>query len=72
MRMSKKYTVFATWEMCGELEIEAHSIEDAIERVEYTSQFPDEWLDDFNGRYIDGSFEVNEDLVYHYAKKEKD
>ena len=65
--MSKKYTVFASWEMCGEVEIEADSIEDAIERVEWEFH-----LDDFNGRYIDGSFEVNEDLVYHYATEGKD
>ena len=59
--MSKVYTIFASWEMCGQVEIEADSVEEAIRMADEETK-----LSKFNECYVDGSFEINYDLVYDY------
>ena len=46
-----------TWEVCGMIEIEADSIDDAINKFDESIDFislPD------NGEYVDGSFDLSD------------
>ena len=56
--MSKYYEIPCAWEVYGTVEVPADSLEEAIEKVE---------ADDFplpsNFNYVDGSFEVDRDVV---------
>ena len=56
--MSKYYEIPCAWEVYGTVEVSADSLEEAIEKVE---------ADDFplpsNFNYVDGSFEVDRDVV---------
>jgi len=54
----KTYKPFAVWMMSSIFEIEAESLEEAIEKCEG----PDTPLPE--GNFVDGSFEVNQDIAY--------
>ena len=56
--MSKYYEIPCTWEVYGTMEVEANSLEEAIELAERDdSPMPDSY------DYIDGSFEVDRDVA---------
>ena len=57
-----KYQIPCTWSVCGVLEIEAESLDEAIIEAEI-SPLPVE------SDYIDGSFEVNEPMLEFYNKE---
>lgn len=54
----KTYKLFAVWMMSGTYEIEAESLEQAIEKCEG----PDTPLAE--GNFVDGSFEVDRAIAY--------
>ena len=51
-----RYRVPISWEMCGEIRIEASSLEEAID-IARDAILPTD------GEYVDGSASVNEDLA---------
>ena len=53
-----KFRVCCEWEMCGEFEVEADSLEKAISQVANCEE-PYDCLPD--GEYIDDSFSINYD-----------
>ena len=59
--MKKKYTIFASWEVCGMIEIEAESIEEAMRIGE--DETP---LSEYNDSFVEDSFFVDEALVRDY------
>jgi hypothetical protein len=59
--MKKKYTIFASWEICGMIEIEAESIEEAMRIGE--DETP---LSEYNDAFVEDSFFVDEALVRDY------
>ena len=62
--MSKYYEIPCVWEVYGTLEVEASSLEEAIELAEDTERtgLPDSY------DYIDGSFEVDRDVAEEINK----
>ena len=54
--MKKKWKVPVSWEMCGIIEIEAETLEDALEQVQY---HPDEVPIPDDSAYVDGSFSLS-------------
>ena len=54
--------VVAEWKMCDEFEVEADTLEDAIEKV-YAND-DDKYCVGDKGEYIDDSFEVDKKLSY--------
>mgnify|MGYP000668045618 CR=1 FL=1 len=52
----KKYKIPISWEIGSELEIEANSIEEALEKAQ-NEELPS------NGEYIDGSYEIWDDVA---------
>lgn len=57
--MKKKYKLPVSWEMCGIVEVEADSLEEAVAYFENNSDhiaFP-------SGEYVDASFGLNMDSV---------
>ena len=56
--MGKYYEIPCTWEVYGTIEIEADSLEEAIELAERDdSPMPDD------SDYVDGSFQVDRDIA---------
>ena len=56
--MGKYYEIPCTWEVYGTLEVEADSLEEAIELAERDdSPMPDE------SDYVDGSFQIDRDIA---------
>lgn len=53
-----KFKVVVTYEMCGIMEVEAESLEDAIDKVENDEEY--DYLPS-DADYIDGSFNVDVD-----------
>ena len=49
----RKFTVYYSWEMCGEIAIEANSVDEAIKIVETEIK-----LSRMDSHYLKGSFEV--------------
>ena len=63
--MSKYYEIPCTWEVYGTVEIEADSLEEAIELAERDdSPMPDE------SDYVDGSFQIDRDIAEEINKDE--
>ena len=61
--MGKYYEIPCTWEVYGTLEVEADSLEEAIELAERDdSPMPDE------SDYVDGSFQVDRDIAEEINK----
>ena len=61
--MSKYYEIPCTWEVYGTVEIEADSLEEAIELAERDdSPMPDD------SDYVDGSFQVDRDIAEEINK----
>lgn len=61
-----KYTIPCSWEMYGELTIEADSLEEACLKAEEDSAgLPEE------KHYVDGSFEVDRDLAEEMNKEKQ-
>lgn len=59
--MMKKQRIAVTWEMCGYIEVEAESIEEAMNKVkENPDNFP---LPYDGGDYVDGSFTLSTEDV---------
>ena len=53
--MSKTYTIDCSWEMYGHVDVEADSLEEAIEKVENETR-----LSDINAEYVSESFKIDE------------
>jgi len=53
-----KYKVFVEWSIAAIIEVEAESLDEAIEDVESRPGLPDN-----GGDYVDGSFSVNHDFT---------
>ena len=53
--MSKTYTINCSWEMYGHVDVEADSLEEAIEKVENETK-----LSDINAEYVSESFKIDE------------
>ena len=51
--MSKTYTIDCSWEMYGHVDVEADSLEEAIEKVENETK-----LSDINAEYVSESFKI--------------
>jgi hypothetical protein len=63
--MGKYYEIPCTWEVYGTIEIEADSLEEAIELAERDdSPMPDD------SDYVDGSFQVDRDIAEEINKDE--
>ena len=63
--MSKYYEIPCSWEVYGTMEVEANSLEEAIELAERDdSPMPDA------SDYVDGSFEVDRDVAEEINKDE--
>ena len=61
--MSKYYEIPCSWEVYGTLEVEANSLEEAIELAEREdSPMPDD------SDYVDGSFQVDRDIAEEINK----
>lgn len=60
------FKIMASWECCGEIDIEADSLEDAIAKVEDDDELYNlyEFLDGDDLGYIDGSFKINEEICF--------
>lgn len=56
-----KQRIAVTWEMCGYIDVEADSVEDAMQ---FVRDYPDECpLPKDGGDYIDGSFQLSTEDV---------
>ena len=64
--MKKTYQVVCSWEVYATSEVEAESLEDAIEIVE-----ADEFPLPTDTAYVDGSFKVDVDVTELLASKDK-
>jgi len=53
----KTYKVAVTWEVCGEVEVVANNLKAALKKARKDDTIP---LPE--GNYIDGSFEVDEEM----------
>ena len=53
--MSKTYIIDCSWEMYGHVDVEADSLEEAIEKVENETK-----LSDINAEYVSESFKIDE------------
>jgi len=62
----KTYKIACTWEVCGEAEVEANSLKEALDKVEEDDDLP---LPEAN--YIDGSFRIDREMSKHLNKGEK-
>jgi hypothetical protein len=63
LKMSKYYEIPCSWEVYGTMEVEANSLEEAIELAERDdSPMPDA------SDYVDGSFEVDRDVAEEINK----
>ena len=63
--MGKYYEIPCSWEVYGTIEIEADSLEEAIELAERDdSPMPDD------SDYVDGSFQVDRDIAEEINKDE--
>lgn len=56
----KKQRVAVTWEMCGYIDVDAESLEEAMDMVKNT---PDEFSLPVDSNYVDGSFCLSTDSV---------
>jgi len=57
MKEVYEFQIPCTWECCGYYHVEAYSLEGAIKKAEDTGDLPEQ------SEYIDGSFEINYDVV---------
>lgn len=55
-----KQRIAVTWEMCGYIEVEADSVEEAMNKV---MENPDDFSLPINHEYVDGSFWVSTEDV---------
>ena len=55
-----KQKIAVTWEMCGFIEVEGNTVEEAMENFENN---PDEYELPRDGEYVDGSFVLSTDDV---------
>jgi len=53
----KTYKIAVTWEVCGEIEIKANSLSEALKKAKADDTIP---LPE--GSYVDGSFEINDEM----------
>ena len=59
-----KYKVMVEWVVCTTVEVEADSVEDAIQKVE-----SDDSLIPTEGSYLDGSLTINQEITYQLNSK---
>ena len=59
------YRIPFQWEMCDETEVQAESLEQAIQFVRDDTELH------LEGHYVDGSFDVNEDFAAELAEIDK-
>ena len=55
-----KQKIAVTWEMCGFIEVEGNTVEEAMENFK---ENPDKYKLPSNGEYVDGSFVLSTDDV---------
>lgn len=55
-----KHRIAVTWEACGYIEVEANTLEDAMEQVKNN---PDNFSLPYDGEYVDSSFRLSTDDV---------
>ena len=60
--MSKKYTIDCSWEMYGHVDVEANSLEEAIEKVEKETK-----LSSINSEYVSESFQIDNSTFEEYG-----
>lgn len=53
----KKFTIAYEWSVCGEITVEANTLEEAIEKVEDINE------EDLPNDYIDDSWKINHDVT---------
>lgn len=64
----KKFTIYYDYVMCGEVVVEADSLDEAIDKLEHDCDIPIRNIN--KDIYVDGSFEVNISLTKEVANKE--
>ena len=62
-KITKTFRVACDWSVYGIMEIEANSLKEAVEIAEDYSLPTDT-------EYIDGSFEINEDITQHFYEQD--
>ncbi len=63
--MKKTFIIPVSWQMSGTYRIEADSLEDAINEADHLPLPNQE-----DSEFIDGSFEVNKDMIEFYNPKD--
>ena len=56
----RKYIIDCSWQMYGNVEVEANSLEEAIEKVETETE-----LSNINAEYLSDSFQIDTAAVVH-------
>jgi hypothetical protein len=62
--MSKIFKIPCSWEVCSVMEVEANSLEEAIQIAIDDAPLPTD------SEYIDGSFSVNNEMLEHFNPSE--
>ena len=60
----KKYNIPCAWEMYGVMEVEADSLDQAIETARLHGELPT------NSGYVDGSFQIDREVVEDYNQED--
>ncbi len=63
--MKKTFIIPCSWQMCGTYHIQAETLEQALEIAD-DSPLPKE----HDSSFIDGSFEIDHDMIPYYNTKE--
>lgn len=58
----KTFKIPVTWEIYGEVEVEANSAEEALKKAKEIEHQGDGLELPNDGEYVDGSFKINEDI----------
>ena len=56
-----KYTINCSWEMFGHVDVEADSLDEAIDKVKDEMK-----LSDINSEYVSDSFKIDDSSIYNY------
>ena len=65
----KKYTIYYEYVMCGEVVVEAESLDEAMELVEDNCDF--QMQNEDKDSYVDSSFEINKELTIDMNKEDE-
>ena len=56
-----KYTINCSWEMFGHVDVEADSLDEAMDKVKDEMK-----LSDINSEYVSDSFKIDDSSIYNY------